>query len=359
MTMTSSRAWSKKPPDKIVERVSQIILRNAELFRTGHVLLINPPRDSCFDSLATNKRQISVFSQNFGDYNYLTSSGAKTEFGLIPSLASSAQDIVLILPRERERLGMMLHALSASMNPNSILWLAGDNRAGIKSSAKRLITYFQSISKIDNARHCTLLRASNPTPPGSFNVDSYKKSWLLTYAGTNINVVSLPGTFAHGKLDKGTELLLDTLEKVRPGGRMLDFACGSGVIGLSLLSLNPESTLTLLDVSAPALESAQHSLAINDMTATVLASDGLSHLEGSFDWIISNPPFHRGIKNDLDIARAFFTGAGKFLTETGKIRLVCNSHLPYASWLKEHFARVESLQADKGFRVIQASGVLK
>ncbi len=341
-----------------MERVSQLILRNANLFNTGHILLINPPRDSCFSNLAINKRHVHVFTQDFGDYSYLRSCGAQTEFGLIPSLASSEQDVVFILPRERERLGMMLHALSASMSQNSVLWLAGENRAGIKSSARRLSPYFQSVSKIDNARHCTLFRACNPTPPGPFDFDAHKKTWSLTYAGTDINMISLPGTFAHGKLDTGTGLLLNSLEELKPGGRMLDFACGSGVIGLSLLSLNPAITLTLLDVSAPALASAQHSLAVNDMTATVLASDGLSHLEGSFDWIISNPPFHRGIRNDLNIARAFFAGAGKFLTKKGRIRLVCNSHLPYASWLAEHFSRVETLQTDKGFRVIQASGML-
>ena len=97
--------------------VSQLILRNAEQLRTGQVLLINPPRDPGCSKLSQDQRRVSVFSQDFADYNYMKSTGAEAEFGLIPSVASSAQDIVLILPRERERLEMLLHALSSSMPP--------------------------------------------------------------------------------------------------------------------------------------------------------------------------------------------------------------------------------------------------
>ncbi|MEE8496665.1 MAG: methyltransferase [Xanthomonadales bacterium] len=339
-----------------MERVSQLILRNAELLRTGQVLLINPLRDSCFSRLSQGKRQVRVFSQDFGDHNYLSSSGAKSEFKLIPSAASTAQDIVLILPRERDRLNMLLHALAWSMAPQSKLWLAGENQSGIKSSEKKLSQYFQSVSKVDSARHCTLFRAVNPTPPNPFDLECYKKTWPLTFSGTRINIVSLPGTFAHGKLDRGTALLLETLEELKPSGQVLDFACGSGVLGLSLLHLLPATGLTLLDSSALALESARCSLRANGMEATVLASDGLSHLGGSFDWIISNPPFHRGISSDLDIARNFFTGAGNFLTKTGKILLVCNQHLPYPAWLRDYFTRVEVVRADWGFKVVLAAG---
>ncbi|MEE8339866.1 MAG: class I SAM-dependent methyltransferase [Xanthomonadales bacterium] len=336
--------------------MSQLILRNAELLRTGQVLLINPPRDSCCSSLSQDTRQVSVFSQDFADYHYLNSSGAKTEFGVIPSAAPSAQDIVLILPRERERLEMLLHALSSSMSPQSILWLAGENRSGIKSSMNRLGRYFHSVSKVDNARHCTLLRACNPAPQNPFSLDGYKKTWPLTFMGTEINIVSLPGTFAHGKRDKGTKLLLESMEELKPVGKVLDFACGNGIIGLSLLSIHPAASLTLLDVSALALESARCSLRANGMKAIVLPSDGLSHLDGSFDWIISNPPFHRGIRSDLDIAGNFFSGAGNFLTETGKILLVCNQHLPYPAWLRDYFTQVEVIRTDGGFKVVLAAG---
>ncbi len=340
-----------------MEQVSQLILRNTGLLQSGKVLLINPPRDSAYGRLASGTRQVSIFTQDFGDHIYLSSSGATSEFGLIPSPYAATQDIVLILPRERERLEMLLHALASSMTSQSILWLAGENRSGIKSSAKKLQHYFQTVARVDSARHCTLFRACNPTPADPFVLEDYEKTWPLTFSGAQIDIVSLPGTFAHGKPDRGTMLLLDSLQELKPTGQVLDFACGSGVIGLSLLRHQPAIGLTLLDTSALALESARSSLRVNAMTAKIVASDGFAQLEGTFDWIISNPPFHRGTNNDLNVARHFFTNANRFLSESGKLLLVCNKHLPYTAWLKERFTRVEIVGLDRGFKVILASGI--
>ncbi len=197
MITTCSAAWLLNPLVPEMERVSQLILRNQELFRTGQIQLINPPRDTCFAKLTEGDRKVSVFSQDFGDYSWLKSSGANAELGLIPALASKPQDVVLILPRERARLDMLLHALASSMAPESVLWLAGENRSGIKSSAKRLSPYFQSVSRVDNARHCTLLKACNPSPPDQFDLESYKTSWQLALSGKEFTIISLPGTFAH------------------------------------------------------------------------------------------------------------------------------------------------------------------
>jgi 16S rRNA (guanine1207-N2)-methyltransferase len=340
-----------------VEPISQLILRNADLLHTGQILMINPPCDSAFRRLVDGKRHIRVFSQEFGDFNCLKSNGADAEFGLFPSLFSDAQDIVLKLPRERERLEMLLHALASSIHPESVLWLAGENRSGIKSSVKRIDPYFQSVFKIDSARHCVLFKACNPILSKSFDLDCYKKTWPLTFSGSRIKIVSLPGTFAHGKPDQGTRLLLGTMEKLKPSGKVLDFACGNGIIGLSLNTLPGALEVTLLDVSALALESARCSLQANGMEAVVVASDGLSQLEGSFDWIISNPPFHRANRNDLNIARNFFANSRDFLLETGKILLVCNNHLPYLSWLRDFFKQVDVVEANGRFKVVLATGI--
>ncbi len=167
-------------------------------------------------------------------------------------------------------------------------------------------------------------------------------------------MVSLPGVFAHGRLDNGSRLLLKSLESLNPGGRILDFACGNGVIAASLLATGARADLTLLDVSALAIESSRLTLARNELKAALLPSDGLTEVSGKFDWIVSNPPFHRGVSNDLEIAARFFSQAGTFLAERGRIVIVCNRHLPYASWLQNHYEQVERLDENDEFVIIQA-----
>lgn len=339
-----------------MERSSEVILRNEAKLPQAGLMLINPPRDSLRRQLEKSGRPVRVFTQNHGDFCWHASPpGENVRFGLLPAPDDVASTVILTLPREKELLTMMLHALSCSLSPNSRLWLVGENKAGIKSARRYLEQFFQKVSKLDSARHCVLFEARQPCPGEHFELSSYAKQWQAIFAGCSLDVVSLPGVFAHGRLDQGSQMLLDALEGLQPNGKILDFACGSGVIGCSLLKANSGTELTLLDVSAVALESSRRTLEINALQAHLLPSDGLAQVEGRFDWIISNPPFHRGIRNDLDIAANFFSSAGTFLTQNGRIIIVCNRHLPYAEWLQTHFDQVERLSANEQFAVIMAA----
>jgi 16S rRNA (guanine1207-N2)-methyltransferase len=67
--------------------------------------------------------------------------------------------------------------------------------------------------------------------------------------------VSLPGVFSHGRLDRGTELLLEHLDKL-PSGHLLDFGCGAGVLGAAVKRRYPHNPATL-DVDAFAAASSR------------------------------------------------------------------------------------------------------
>ncbi len=338
-----------------MEPSSQVILRNEPRLGPGPLLLVNPPGDELFQHLRSEERTVRVSTQDFGDFRRLSASGANTSFDVLPDPDRAIETIILFLPREKERLVMMLHALSSWMPEKSKLWLVGENKAGIKSAERYLKQFFGRVNKLDTARHCALFEALEAKRDIPFESASYLKSWLLETAGDPIRVMSLPGVFAHGRLDKGSRLLLDSLSKLDTGGKVLDFACGSGLLGCALLSGKADLELTLLDVSALAMESSRLTLTENRQKATLLPSDGLSELHGQFDWIISNPPFHRGFSNDLNIAAAFFRVAGTFLTKNGRIVIVCNRHLPYKRWLQEYFEQVAQLDENVDFLIIQAA----
>jgi len=337
-----------------MENVSQIILRNEARLPTGPLLLINPPRDSLAQQLLQADRPVRCVTQDFGDFAWLSATGAEVSFEAVPGLDGSEQSVILFLPREKDRLAMLLHAIADRMGPQSKLWLTGENRSGIKSSPRHVRQWFSRVTPLDNARHCGLFEASEPARARPFDLADYSATWSMRYAGRELTLCSLPGVFAHGRLDKGTALLLDALEKLNPQGQILDFACGCGVVGLALLTAAPRACLTLLDNSALAIEASRLSIEANGFEARLLPSDGLGEVTGRYDWIISNPPFHRGVANDLDIAAEFFRLAGTFLAESGRIVIVCNRHLPYSKWLSHSFDTVERLAENGEYVVIQA-----
>jgi len=338
-----------------VENVSQLVLRNAAQLGAEPLLLVNPPRDALAQELQRVGRSLHCFTQDFGDYRWLQALGANVEFGTTPCSAINDGCVLLFLPREKERLGMLLHALADRMGARSRLWVVGENRGGIKSAPRHVGSRFAEVSMRDSARHCRLFEASGPIREQPFVLEAYLDEWSMPFAGKDLAFSSLPGVFAHGRLDEGTALLLEVLATRHPQGRILDFACGCGVVGIALLAMAGHANLTFLDSSALAIESSRRSLERNGFQAEVVASDGLSELSGTFDWIVSNPPFHRGLANDLEVAAEFFHQSGTFLAENGKIVIVFNRHLPYSKWLHQSFGSVERLAENAEYVVICAS----
>lgn len=338
-----------------MENTSKVILRNEGRLSGSRLLVVNPARDLLTQRLQRNGREVRLSSQDFGDTAWLQSAGFAVTFEAIPVVAAADSTVVMHLPREKGRLDMLLHAIADRLDPAGRLWLVGENRAGIRSAARHLEHFFGAVSVLDKARHCVLYEARAPGPERPFELNDYQESWSLWRGECELRLVSLPGVFAHGRLDPGSEQLLEALRPLRPGGRLLDFACGCGVIGLSLLQQNEALDLTLLDSSALALEACRRSMAANGLHAELLPSDGLAAVSGRYDWIVSNPPFHQGVRSDLRVAADFFRAAGTFLTGSGTIIVVFNRHLPYLRWLRESFATVERLDEDGEYTIARAS----
>ena len=106
---------------------------------------------------------------------------------------------------------------------------------------------------------------------------------------------------------------------------MLDIGCGAGVIGSYIQKHHPKTKLVMTDIHAMALESAQRTLRENLLQGTVLASDVFSHVEGKFDLIISNPPFHDGIDTAYTAVNELIKQAKWHLKAGGELRIVANA----------------------------------
>lgn len=92
-----------------------------------------------------------------------------------------------------------------------------------------------------------------------------------------------------------TEVLVEEAERsLGPGMRILDMCTGSGCILLSLLARHPELTGVGADLSGEALKVAEknrESLKIQPERAKFIKSDLFQKIDGTFDRILSNPPY--------------------------------------------------------------------
>jgi len=78
-----------------------------------------------------------------------------------------------------------------------------------------------------------------------------------------------------------------------PFTRVLDLGTGSGCILLSLIAARAQTSGTGTDISDAALEVARHNAARLALTnrAALIRSDWFAAVEGTFDLIVSNPPY--------------------------------------------------------------------
>ncbi len=258
---------------------------------------------------------------------------------------------MLFLPKSRELTDYLLQTLAARL-PGRPLYLVGEKRGGIERAAKQLGSFGRA-RKLDSARHCQLWQVEVEQAPAAPNLDALARHFTLQLADGPLEVVSLPGVFSHGRLDLGSALLLEHLDNL-PGGRLLDFGCGAGILGATLKRRYPQSELVLLDVDAFAVESSRRTLAANGLEAEVIAGDGIDAAPRQLAAIISNPPFHQGVHTSYHASETLIERAAEHLQASGEMRIVANAFLRYPPLIERHLGTCQTLAERDGFRIYRA-----
>nr|WP_246283155.1 class I SAM-dependent methyltransferase [Marinifaba aquimaris] len=171
-----------------------------------------------------------------------------------------------------------------------------------------------------------------------------------------ISLYNAPNVFARGKLDIGAAFFIEHLPNAE-NKKVVDLACGNGVLSLVLAKHNPDiSHLTLVDESQMAVESASYNFEKNALTVPSLAfkqNDCLSEFEPeSVDIVICNPPFHQQKTITDHIAWQMFKDAKRILKKGGELRIVGNRHLGYHIKLNKLFNHCQQIASNSKFVVL-------
>lgn len=91
-----------------------------------------------------------------------------------------------------------------------------------------------------------------------------------------------------------TETLVEeALKVIKPGMRVLDLCTGSGCVIVSILHNVTDVEGYAVDISKQALNVAKENARLNDVSVMFEPSDLFDHVTGTFDVIVSNPPYIR------------------------------------------------------------------
>jgi 16S rRNA G1207 methylase RsmC len=128
------------------------------------------------------------------------------------------------------------------------------------------------------------------TPGSDFN----PKEIRVEINGVVVSVETAGGIFSPDHIDQGTAVLLEHLDKVPPGGNLLDVGCGWGPIALSLASHSPHATVWAIDVNERSLELTRRNAARLGLSNVTVCRPEEVPADLEFEGIWSNPPIRVG-----------------------------------------------------------------
>lgn len=263
--------------------------------------------------------------------------------------------VAMRAPRVKEGLLLGLELVAAWQEPGGRIWIYGPKDEGIKSVEKRLDPWYEQVETRDTRRHCRLLSAIRTVAPARRELADYGTPVEFALPGGPVTLLAYPGVFAGGALDPATEMLLETLPALlaHKPGRILDFACGIGVIAAAVSQALPQIRVHAMDNDAIAVEAVRAALP----RVSVACGDGwaarplLPAVSGGYDLVLSNPPLHQGHDLDTSIIEALISEAPLHLTRSGRLVLVTQRQRPAGEWMEKVFDEVELLREDNRFRV--------
>ena len=271
-------------------------------------------------------------------------------------------DLVLIkIPKTTALLEHQLHTLRPHLHKDSKV-VAG---AMIKQLARSAFEAFENIigpvSTSLAVKKARLVFSSldeglvvGPNPYPSTYTDPDAGFALINHASL----------FSRDHLDHGTRFFLEQFHRLPESTRVIDLACGNGVLGITYKRKNCASNLVFVDESYMAIESTQvnyQNIVESDCSAMSAETefqitDGLSeHDTGSADLILCNPPFHQQQVVGRSTAVGFFSDSKRCLVRHGELWLVANRHLDYQSLLKQYFGNCSKVASNEKFVVLKVA----
>lgn len=188
--------------------------------------------------------------------------------------------------------------------------------------------------------------------PGS---DFKPKEIRVEINGLAVSVETAGGIFSPDHIDQGTAVLLEHLDKVPPGGNLLDVGCGWGPIALALASRSPHATVWAIDVNERSLELTKRNAARLGLSNVIVCRPEEVPAELEFDGIWSNPPIRVGKAELHSILQAWLPR----LADGAESYLVVQKNLGADSlhrWLEAELpAGFSTIRVDtsKSFRILR------
>ncbi|CAH0541035.1 methyltransferase [Vibrio marisflavi] len=315
---------------------------------------------SCWFS---DKHQVSMMSDSHIAHNGALKNLQRNNCNRINFLKStddfpSDVDLVLFkLPKNNRMLAWQLYQLRTKIKQD-VQVIAVNKAKEIHSSTLKLFEKYlgKTTTSLAWKKHRLVFSSADHclgalvNPITKWNVDD-----------EDIQLKNLPNVYSGDSLDLGARFMLKHIPQGPELQHIVDLGCGNGVLSVKAGQLNPQASITCVDESFMAVESAKQNLADNlgeERQIQVIANNCLDNFkQDSTDLVLCNPPFHQGLAITDHIAWQMFCDAKRVLNTGGQLIVIGNRHLSYDVKLARLFGKtnVKELATNNKFVILQAT----
>lgn len=330
-----------REPSKISTKILALGLEGAEPSLCPLLYAIQPWR----------KNYLNLTSQRIITYSSIAALEAETD------LQFDAGILYLSKYKSFDRNSFLY--LTKKVKDNGLIIVTGAKELGAASMHKWVSQYFSVDAKYAKNHHISFTLRNKPS-------QAYNSTTLYIPAAIVAqDYETHAGMFSHGKIDKGSELLVEffkhNIELFRgtSAKNIADFGAGWGYLSLELARMCKDiKNITLYEADYYALQAAKKAIG-KTITQHNFLFEWLDiaqeNIAKTYDIIVANPPFHTGQRSSPELGQAFITKAAASLRPKGKLLIVANQYLPYEQVMQKLYSEVICRQVSQGFKIIYAT----
>ena len=305
----------------------------------------------------------TVFSNRFEIAKSAEQVGIDTYFNDFDfaALEPASFDYILFrVSKERPVSHHIINQASALLVPEGKLLLSGEKSDGVKTYADHACKLFGDRCKPQKNGNFYLASITKYAVSNKLLDDKDYLNLRPIKSSEELPLQSKPGIFGWNKIDQGSAFLIENLPAFlqsygeNPPQSLLDLGCGYGYLSCAA-SQHGFQQLTATDNNAAALRACEANFNSLNLNGNIIAGDAGSQVNGRFDAIICNPPFHQGFNIDSALTEKFLNASKRLLAPSGKALFVVNNFIALEKKAQDYFSEVEEIARSGSFKLIRVS----
>lgn len=274
---------------------------------------------------------------------------------------NSFEMIYYRVSKEKPVVHHIINKAGAYLKTDGKLIITGHKNEGTKTYIDKAKKYLGGSVELARGDKGLLTAQLENTATNAQALDDKNYCEEISVPSDGIEFISKPGVYGWNKVDKGSQFLVENLERflerVNLGAenteplKVVDLGCGYGYLSVCANRLLTAEFIAT-DNNIAAVDICKKNFSQHEVAGEVLVDDCGDSIQSLADFVLCNPPFHQGFETSGDLTSKFLTATHRMLTNRGIALFVVNSFIGVEKKARGLFSGVEVFENNGSFKLV-------